>query len=216
MDTLRIRLGASIPQEFARRFGRSYRPGNRMTYARAPEARLQARYALPTTESWRKGFFRQLSPGPFVESDDPVIAERATRIAGTETDPTTVARRIVGWVSDSMAAKTPAHPLSAAGAMTERSGDAREFSLLTTALLRAAGIPAYPVTGLLQHGGRFYMHAWTEVFVGRWIPVDAMLDQFPADASHIAFLAGAADPGPDLARILGRLEMKVVGAVRSP
>jgi hypothetical protein len=34
-----------------------------------------------------------------------------------------------------------------------------------------------------------------------------MFNQFPADASHISFLAGAADPGPDLARVLSRLEI---------
>jgi transglutaminase-like putative cysteine protease len=61
--------------------------------------------------------------------------------------------------------------------------------------------------------GRFYLHAWTEVYLGRWVPVDAMLNQFPADASHIPFLSGAADPGPDLARILSRLEISVARVV---
>ena len=84
------------------------------------------------------------------------------------------------------------------------SGDAREFALVTAALARAAGIPAHPVSGLLQHEGRFYLHSWTELYLGRWITVDAMLGQFPADASHLSFVAGTADPGPDLARILDR------------
>ena len=87
--------------------------------------------------------------------------------------------------------------------------------MLTTALARAAGIPAHPVAGLLQHDGRFYMHTWTEVYVGRWIPVDAMLGQFPADASHLPFLPGSADLSPDVARILTRLPLTVVGAAKS-
>jgi hypothetical protein len=45
--------------------------------------------------------------------------------------------------------------------------------------------------------------------------VDAMLDQFPADASHLAFVSGVADPAPDLARILSRLPVRVVGTVRA-
>jgi transglutaminase-like putative cysteine protease len=118
-------------------------------------------------------------------------------------------------VHDSLRAEGGAAPLSAAAALARRSGDAREFALLTTALARAAGVPAHPVAGLLQHEGRFYMHAWTEVYVGRWVPVDAMLNQFPADASHLSFLTGSADPSPDLARVLTRLHLTVIGAVRS-
>ncbi|NUQ13229.1 MAG: transglutaminase domain-containing protein, partial [Gemmatimonadaceae bacterium] len=99
---------------------------------------------------------------------------------------------------------------SAATALERKSGDAREFALLTTALLRAAGIPADPVAGLLFAGGRFYLHAWTEVYLGRWVPVDAMLGQFPADAGHLPFENGAVDLGPDLARVLSRLPLTVV------
>lgn len=216
IDTLQVRFGASIPGEFASRYGRGYRAGSRMTWTRMPAARLQARYALPTTDKWRTVFTRDLAPGPFIESDDPSIALRAARLAGTETDPTAIALRIVAWVNDSLKPDAAATPLTAAGALAARSGDAREFALLTSALLRAAGIPAHPVTGLLQHDGRFYQHAWTEVYLGRWVPVDAMLNQFPADASHLAFLPGAADPGPDLARILSRLDMTVVRAVGAP
>jgi transglutaminase-like putative cysteine protease len=72
------------------------------------------------------------------------------------------------------------------------------------------------VSGLLQHEGRFYLHAWTEIYLGRWIPVDAMLDQFPADASHLSFLSGAADADPDLSRILTRLPITVIGTTRAP
>jgi hypothetical protein len=136
--------------------------------------------------------------------------------AGRDTDPTAIARRIVRWVADSLRARVPAKPTTAAGALAARSGDAREYALLTTGLLRAAGIPAQPVTGLLQHNGRFYLHSWTEVYLGRWLAVDAMLDQFPADASHLWFLTGAADPGPDVARILTRLDIRVRRTVVRP
>ena len=104
----------------------------------------------------------------------------------------------MAWVHDSLRAEAGGAPTGASGALERRSGDAREFALLTTALARAAGVPAHPVAGLLQHDGRFYMHTWTEVYVGRWIPVDAMLGQFPADASHLPFLSGSVEPGPDL------------------
>ena len=215
LDSLRVRLGASIPRELAARYGRNYRAGGLISYGRAHESRLRSRYTLPGTDSWRKVFTRQLSPGPSIESDDPSISRRAVRLAGDERDPSVVAQRIVEWVHDSLRAESGSPPVGAAASLARGSGDAREFALLTTALARAAGIPAHPVTGLLQHEGRFYLHAWTEVYLGRWIPVDGMLDQFPADASHISFMTGAADPGPDVARILSRLSMSVVGARRA-
>jgi len=215
LDSLQVRFGASTPREFAMRYGRNYRAGSQASYVRAPEDRLHSRYALPTSASWRKVFAKELAPGAFIESDDPVISRRAVRLAGQDRDPAAIARRIVGWVHDSLRAELGA-PLSASAAVSRGSGDAREFALLTTALARAAGIPAQPVSGLLQHEGRFYLHAWTEVYLGRWIPVDAMLNQMPADASHISFMTGAADPGPDLGRILSRLELTVVRRARAP
>lgn len=215
LDSLRVRFGASIPREFSSRYGRYYRPGGHVTYGRMAAARLTSRYSLPTTDAWRKVFTRELSPSPAIESDDPKIARRAARIAGDEKDPAAVARRIVAWVHDSLRAEAGA-PTSAAGAVARLSGDAREFALVTAALSRAAGIPAHPVTGLLQHEERFYLHSWTEVYLGRWIPVDAMLNQFPADASHLSFTSGSADPGPDLARILTRLPVTVTGSVKAP
>jgi hypothetical protein len=212
-DTVQVKLGGSIPGEFTVRFGRGFRAGSRVTYVRTPESRLQARFTLPTSEKWQKVFTKELTPGTYIESDDPSITRRAARLAADDRDPTAIARRVVSWVHDSLRASAGGKPLSARQALETRVGDAREFALLTTALLRAAGIPAQPATGLLQLNGRFYLHAWTEVYLGRWVPVDAMLNQFPADASHIPFLSGAADPGPDIARILSRLEISVARVV---
>jgi transglutaminase-like putative cysteine protease len=175
---------------------------------------MQSRYTRPTTESWRKVFTKELAPGPFIESDIPAISRRASRLAAGDRDPAVIARRIVDWVHDSLRAEPGPQPSSAAEALERRLGDAREFALLSTALARAAGIPARPVTGLLHHDGRFYLHAWTEVYLGRWVPVDAMLGQYPADASHLPFLSGAADPGPDLGRVLSRLQLSVIRAIR--
>jgi hypothetical protein len=214
LDTLQVRLGASIPRELAARYGRNYRAGGQVTYTRPPATLLKSRYTLPTTESWRKVFAHELSPGPFIESAEPAISRRASRLAAGERDPAVIARRIVDWVHDTLRAEPGALPSSASEALERRSGDAREFALLTAALARATGIPARPVTGLLHLGGRFYLHAWTEVYLGRWIPVDAMLGQFPADASHLPFLSGAAEPGPDLARVLSRLQLSVISAIR--
>jgi hypothetical protein len=208
-DTLVVRLGASVPREFTSRLGRGFRSRNQVVFARPAVSMMQPRYALPTTERWQKVFVKELGPGVNIESDDPAITSRARRLVGAESDPTVIARRVLAWVHDSLQATSGIDARGAAAALSSRQGDAREFALLTTALLRAAGIPAQPVTGLLQVNGRFYLHAWTDVYIGRWVAMDAMLNQFPADASHIPFLSGSAEPGPDLARIMSRLDISV-------
>jgi Transglutaminase-like superfamily len=213
LDSLRLRLGASTPGEFAARYGRSWRVGGQIAFGRTPTATLTARYSLPASERWRKVFVRDLSPGPLIESDDASVARLSARLARGDKDPAAISQRIVTWVHDSLRAVAGGPSTGAAEALALRSGDAREFALLTSAIARAAGIPARPVAGLLLHDGRFYMHAWTEVYLGRWIPVDAMLNQFPADASHLSFLTGSADIGPDLGRVLTRLELSVISSI---
>ena len=80
----------------------------------------------------------------------------------------------------------------------------------TERLNRAAGLPARPVAGLVDLGGRFYYHAWPEVYLGDWIAVDPTLDQFPADAGHLRFVAGGLARQVELIRFIGRLKLEVL------
>lgn len=212
LDSLVVRLGSAVPRDWTSRFGRQWRAGNGITFVRTSPDRLTARYQLPGPERWRLVFAKELMESPQAEHDDPAIARRAALLAAGSKDPAVVAGRIVAWVADSMRAQAGLAPASAAGAIARRAGDAREFALVTIAMARAAGIPATPVAGLLHHEGRFYLHAWAELYLGRWVPVDAMLGQFPADASHLAFVNGDVELGPDLARVLGRLQLTVTRA----
>jgi transglutaminase-like putative cysteine protease len=118
-------------------------------------------------------------------------------------------------VHDSLRAEAVPPGRTARSAIAARAGDAREFALAFTALARAAGVPARLVSGLLYHDGRFYAHAWSMAYVGRWVPVDPMLGQVPADASHLDFGHDMVDLGPEIVRVLNRVELTVVGSTRS-
>lgn len=216
IDSLRIRLTGDLPAAASGWFGARPKNGTVRAFTAIPAARLRSRYSFPTTARWRQAFVHQLEAEPSLEVDHPAVARRAARLRGDEVDPLVVARRIVSWAHDSLAARTPAAPLTAAAAITAGGGDAREFALAVTALARAAGIPAQAVSGLLYHDGRFFTHAWSEVYVGRWVPVDGMLGQFPADAAHLALLRAAVDVGPEVARVLGRLPIEVVSVKLAP
>ncbi len=79
-----------------------------------------------------------------------------------------------------------------------RSGDCSEHGVLLVALLRAAGIPARGVVGLIYadaFAGRehiFGYHMWAQALLTidgkeRWVDLDGTLPpQFPRDAAHIA------------------------------
>jgi transglutaminase-like putative cysteine protease len=76
-------------------------------------------------------------------------------------------------------------------------------------MARALGVPARTVAGLLYAKGRFYYHAWAEVYLGDWVAVDPTLDQVPADAAHVRVVFGATAEPLVLVRLLGRLTLEV-------
>jgi hypothetical protein len=46
------------------------------------------------------------------------------------------------------------------------------------------------------------------VYLGRWVAVDPLLDQFPADAAHLRFIAGGLARQAQLIRVIGRLKLE--------
>jgi transglutaminase-like putative cysteine protease len=77
--------------------------------------------------------------------------------------------------------------------------------VLLTALARAAGIPARVVAGAMYLDGGFYYHAWTELWLGRWVSADAVFRQLPADATHVKLVEGGPERHAALAATVGRL-----------
>jgi transglutaminase-like putative cysteine protease len=84
--------------------------------------------------------------------------------------------------------------------------------------MRAAGLPARLAAGLVYQDGAFYYHAWVEACAGMdngravWIACDPVFGQLPADATHIRLVTGGLDRQADLVRVLGRLELEVLGS----
>jgi transglutaminase-like putative cysteine protease len=149
---------------------------------------------------------------PGIEVDDPRIVRLATRLRGTASDPLVVAQAILSWVHDSIVKDAGAAPLGAAQVVESRRGDCTEHARAFVALARAAGIPARGAAGLLYASGKFYYHAWAEVNLGkRFVAVDPMLGQFPADAAHLRWMSGSLELQTELMRLMGGLDLQVVG-----
>jgi Transglutaminase-like superfamily len=119
-----------------------------------------------------------LKPDRFVQSDAPQIKAVADSIrTATRADSWVLARTIAAWVDAHITHKNMEQGYaSALDVYRTCTGDCTEHSLLTTAVLRAAGIPARPVVGLAysEHDHAFVGHMWVEAYVDQWRTLDAL------------------------------------------
>jgi len=156
-----------------------------------------------------------LEPDPYIQSDDPEITDLARQIVGDEKNSLEAARKINKWVYENIAKQFTPDISNALQTLHTRRGDCGEHSVLAVALMRAAGIPARPVTGLVYYppGDGFGYHAWIEAFVGDWVMMDPSWGEDRTNPSHIALTTGdLLDQISVLSRVLGKMQIEVVDA----
>lgn len=209
-SVLRVRLRGAKLAGFELDGGRQTLRGDTLTIMREDSSAGGAPYTMPMPLAMRMAFRRELSPEPLVQSGDSRIVALARRIRGNMRDPMVAARLINTWVHDSLEKTVAVTIPSAIQVLESRTGDCNEHTQLFIALSRAAGIPARAAAGLAQVGGKFYYHAWPEVFVGKWVAVDPTFGQFPADAAHLRFVYGGLANQAELLRLMGTLTIDVV------
>jgi len=151
-----------------------------------------------------------LRPETLIQSEDPEMTHLAKSIIDETTDPFMAAGLILGWVFENLE-KTPVVSIpDAREILTQRKGDCNEHATILTALLRAAGIPARIVVGVVYKDGRFYYHAWNEAYINRWISMDATLKQMPVDATHIKLIDGGIEEQIRIVGIIGTFEFGIL------
>ena len=202
-----MRLSGIEPSGLDLSGGRQRRVGDTLIVQREAAAALTPAYGLPARDP---ALAPWLAPGPLVQSAAPSIRAHAREIVGDERDPAVVAARLTHWVATHIRKEIGAGVPSAGRVLARGSGDCNELTVLYVALARAAGLPARPVAGLVELGGRFYYHAWPEVHLGDWVAVDPTLGQFPADAGHLRFLVGGLAWQVELVRYVGRVRLEVL------
>ncbi len=151
-------------------------------------------------------------PGPLVQSRDPRIQALARQIVGRRRDVASKAEALNDWVYQNIEKRITISIPSALEVLATRRGDCNEHTVLYVALARAVGIPARTAAGLVYVGGRFYYHAWPEVYLNGWVALDPTLRQFPADAAHLRFTIGGLAQQVELVRLIGRLQIQVLAA----
>jgi transglutaminase-like putative cysteine protease len=131
-----------------------------------------------------------LEASELIQSDDPVLVEKAREITKGSRDSWEAARRLSRWVSENIEGAIPGGG-TARGVYDSRSGECGGHSFLMAAFCRAVGIPARVVWGCLhlpERGGIFGQHGWNEIYMGAagWIPVDTTAGETDyVDSGHI-------------------------------
>jgi transglutaminase-like putative cysteine protease len=173
------------------------------------EEPLTAGYLLPLIDGDEE-LAAYLRPGFNIESDSEAIVSQARDIVGNTRDPVVAARNLMAWVYRHVEKRPVLSLPSALEVLKTRMGDCNEHAVLLTALLRASGIPARECVGLSYVNDRFFYHAWTEAYIGRWVSMDATLNQMPTDAAHVRLAWGALDRQTDIIPFIGAIKLSVL------
>jgi len=206
---LRVRLGGVDLKGFDLAGGRQSLNGDTLTIRREAESALAASYRLPYSAGGPVA--QELEATGLIQVNDPAIVKQAKEIAAGSNDPAEVARRLYEWVYRNLKKDITLSVPSAVQVLQARQGDCNEHTVLYVALARAVGLPTRTAAGLVHVRGRFYYHAWPEVWLGNdWIAVDPTLGQYPADASHLRFVVGGLARQVELIRLIGKLQLEVV------
>lgn len=144
-----------------------------------------------------------------VESDSPEIQKQARKIVAGEKDAYAAAKKIVSWVGLHMKKDYGASADRATDVLHQMKGDCTEHSLLSVALLRAVGIPAKRVDGvvyLITDDGvpAMYWHEWVEAYVGEWTQLDPTFNEPVADATHFAV---GEEANAEITPLIGQLKV---------
>jgi len=203
---LKLRLSGIDPASFMLSAGRQQFSGG-IVEVRREEMEKMVAVALPSQDKRLVSF---LQPTPYLQSDNPAIRSLAAQIVASEKNAGKAALRIKDWVYRNIAKRPTISIPNALEVLHTRKGDCNEHAVLFNALARAAGIPAKTVVGVVYLRGAFYYHAWSEVWLGEWVSLDPVLNQFPADVTHVKFLEGDIDRQIDILRLIGNLKIEVL------
>jgi len=151
----------------------------------------------PIERDWPEEIRPYLEPNAWLQCDDPDLARAAREAIGDETDAWKAAKKLERWVYEKIEDKNMSVGFASASEVFDRpEGDCSEHAVLLAAALRAVGIPSRVTMGVLyfetpgssdEDPGKFGGHAWTEAYLGEWVPLDATLARPFVSAVHLEF-----------------------------
>jgi len=151
-----------------------------------------------------------IRPTIFIPSDHPLILEQLNKIV-RKTDPVMIKiKKLLVWMTKNIQKKPVLSVPNALETLKHKRGDCNEHAILMASFLRAAGIPTQIAAGLVYLDGRFYYHAWNQIYLNGWISLDVIMEQFPADVTHIRLVKGNPDAQMTLLGMIGNIHINVL------
>lgn len=145
---------------------------------------------FPPDIGGREDLKKYLKAEDLIESDDPVLIDKARELTEGALDSWDAFKRLAAWVDKEIVYGIPGGG-TARRTYDMQMGECGSHSRLVAAFSRAVGIPCRVVWGCMyvpNLGGTFGQHAWNEVYMGDagWIPIDATASEIDyVDCSHI-------------------------------
>ena len=141
---------------------------------------VNAKKVRPFSEKSRVLYRATTQPDSLIQSNDEAVAAKAKEIVGKETNPYLQAKLVYDYMLDAydFPSRLSRENESALDLLRKERGDAYDFAVLYTTLVRALGIPCLPVSGILVDADLHVQpHWWSEFYIEQfgWIPVDVAL-----------------------------------------
>ncbi|MCA9780502.1 MAG: transglutaminase domain-containing protein, partial [Candidatus Eremiobacteraeota bacterium] len=153
---------------------------------------------------------KYLKANPTLQANSPEIRRLVASLGLRGLSERKKVEKLTRWVYSNLEKASNVNASTSLSVLKNRAGDCTEHTILLTTMLRAAGIPARELSGLVYTNDDlqvFGYHAWVEVYVdGGWMAVDPTFNQVPADAGHI--LQSREDSLAEL-QIMGTLQLTV-------
>ena len=174
---------------------------------RSPELTATAAYNIPYNGGAESEF---LSSSVLINKDDRNIISQSKNIVKSEKNSLKAVKLINQWIYENLEKIPTVSIPTAVDVLSAKKGDCNEHAVLFAAMARSVGITTKVVLGLVYLEGRFYYHAWNEVYLGSWVPVDSTFGQFPADATHVKLLEGDISKSPEILRVVGKIDLEII------
>lgn len=156
-----------------------------------------------------------VKPDLNIPSESAQFKKMAGEVVGTAKTVQEAANRIHRYVFNSMRPNAGIGVLrDASEVWASKEGVCRDYAILTCTLLRAAQVPARLVSGLVLMEGRYYYHAWVEVWDGmNWVGVDSTRPQPHVGGTHLKLAQGTVEEAYTFT-FLDRVRIEVLDARR--
>ena len=144
------------------------------------ETSIQADKVQKFSDTTRLLYKVYITPDSCIPSGDEALVQLAKTIVGKESNPYKQAQLIYNYMLENYQLLNQLQPkdIPSVSLISALQGDVYDFAIIFTALCRATGIPAIPVSGILVDNAKNVQnHWWSEIYLENfgWLPVDVAL-----------------------------------------